>query len=130
MSGPPGPAIGVADRPLASSVGDSEEPQKLEPRLTVNEGGRVVDVERADGSAPLAAHNSSYLSDPDSTPIERVAGGNSPHRSPPKGGWLVTRWYHLDACGTLSHDLDLDACRPLSHKSAKNPVYVFRTGQN
>eukprot|EP00904_Undaria_pinnatifida_P013946 jgi/Undpi1/9682/HiC_scaffold_27.g12138.m1 len=100
----------------------TEEPQKLKPRLTVDGGGRVLNVEIEDGSAPLAAHNSAYLSDPDSTPTDRVAGGNPPHRSPLNGGRPVTRSSHLDAWGTLSHDLNIYACRPLSHESAENPA--------
>ena len=126
-SGPPGPTVGLADKSLASSVGGSEEHLKLESGLTVDEGGRVVDVEREDGSTPQAARNSSYLSDPDpdSTPSDRVAGGSSPRRSSPKNGRLVTCSSILDACGTLNHDLDLDACRRLSHKSDKNPAHFF-----
>ena len=126
-SGPPGPAVGVADKSLASSVGGSEDPRKLEPGLTVDEGGRVVDIEREDGSTPLAAHNASCLSDPDpdSTPSDRIAGGNSPCRSPRKNGRPITRSSILDACGTLSHDLDIDACRPWSRKTAKNPAHFL-----
>ena len=53
----------------------------------------MVDVEREDGSTPLAARKSSCLSDPnpDSTPSDRVAGRNSPRRSPPKNERPVTR---------------------------------------
>ena len=75
VSGLPGPAVGVADHLLVSSIGGSEEPQKLETRVAVDGGGRVVDAEREDCSTPTNALDLDTKTCPESHP--RKEGGPS-----------------------------------------------------